>query len=148
MVARSNRSSNPVTSEINARSFDSPRERSAPNTLTGHWLNGAEATVALSEVTLVVAIKSHCDGCREFINADLSELRVPIVVISAAEDDSSEWSDAKHPVLVSPESFRVLEVRSAPFYVLIDPVARRVVSEGVLFGPSQVAAEIAPFLDL
>jgi len=148
MVARSNRSSNPVTSEFNARSFDSLRERSAPNTLSGHWSNGTATSVPLSEVTLVVAIKSHCDGCREFITADLSELHVPIVVISAAEDDSSEWSDAQHPVLVSPESFRVLEVRSAPFYVLIDPVARRVVSEGVLFGSSQVAAEIAPFLGL
>jgi hypothetical protein len=29
---------------------------------------------------------------------------------------------------------------------LVDPVAHRVVSEGVLFGPSQVAAEIAPYL--
>jgi hypothetical protein len=136
-----------VTSEFNARSFDSPRERSAPNALTGHWSNGAATTIPLSNVTLVVAIKSHCDGCREFINADLSELRVPIVVISATEDESSEWSDAKAPVFISPESFRALEVRSAPFYVLIDPVARRVVSEGVLFGPSQVAAEIAPYLD-
>ncbi len=147
MVARSNRSSNPVTSEINARSFDSPRERSAPDTLNGHWSNGAATTIALAQVTLVVAIKSHCDGCRDFINADLSELRVPILVISATEDASSEWNDAKLPVLISPESLQALDVRSAPFYVLIDPVARRVVSEGVLFGPSQVAAEIAPFLD-
>jgi hypothetical protein len=30
---------------------------------------------------------------------------------------------------------------------LVDPLARRVLSEGVLFGPAQVAAEIAPYLD-
>jgi hypothetical protein len=29
----------------------------------------------------------------------------------------------------------------------MDPVARRVLTEGVLFGPSQVAAEIATYLD-
>jgi hypothetical protein len=136
-----------VTSEFNARSFDSPRERSAPDTLSGHWSNGAATSITLTGVTLVVAIKSQCDGCREFINADLSELRVPIVIISAADDESSEWSDTQQPVLVSPESFRMLDLRSAPFYVLIDPVAHRVVSEGVLFGASQVAAEIAPYLD-
>jgi len=135
-----------VTSEFNARSFDSPRERSAPDTLHGHWSTGAAATIPLTEVTLVVAIKSHCDGCQDFINADLSELRVPVVVISADEDETSEWSDAKQPVLISPESFQLLDLRSAPFYVLVDPVAHRVVSEGVLFGPSQVAAEIAPYL--
>jgi len=135
-----------VTSEFNARSFDSPRERSAPDTLNGHWSKGPATTIPLSEVTLVVAIKSHCDGCRDFINADLSELRVPVVVISADEDESSEWSDAQQPVLISPESFQLLDLRSAPFYVLVDPVAHRVVSEGVLFGPSQVAAEIAPYL--
>jgi hypothetical protein len=137
-----------VTSEFNARSFDSPRERSAPDTLNGHWSHGDTASIALSEVTLVVAIKSHCDGCREFINADLDSLQVPVVVISADEDESSEWRDAQQPVFVSPESFQLLDLRSAPFYVLVDPVARRVVSEGVLFGPSQVAAEIAPYLNL
>ena len=135
-----------MTSEFNARSFDSPRERSAPDTLNGHWSKGSATTIPLSEVTLVVAIKSHCDGCRDFINGDLSELRVPVVVISADEDETSEWSDAQQPVLISPESFQLLDLRSAPFYVLVDPVAHRVVSEGVLFGPSQVAAEIAPYL--
>jgi hypothetical protein len=137
-----------VTSEINARSFDSPRERSAPDALSGHWSSGADATIPLTETTLVVAIKSHCDGCRDFITGDASAITVPLVVISADEEEDSEWRDARLPVLVSPEAFRLLDVRSAPFYVLVDPVARRVVSEGVLFGPTQVAAEIAPYLDV
>jgi hypothetical protein len=135
-----------VTSDFNPQSFDRPRERVAPDSLLGHWSDGEDAAVNLSELTLVVAIKSHCDGCREFINADLEELRVPVVVVSAEEDESFEWRDARHPVFVSPEAFRLLDVRWPPFYVLIDPLNHRVVTEGVLFGPGQVAAEIAPFL--
>jgi hypothetical protein len=146
--APSNPSSNPVTSEYNARSFDRPRERAAPEALSGHWSNGDEATVALTRITLIVAIKSNCDGCRAFINEDLSDLPVPVLVIGADEDESSEWLDATQPVLVSPDAFRLLDIRWPPFYVLIDPIARRVVSEGVLFGLAQVAAEIAPFLDV
>lgn len=104
--------------------------------------------MALSAVTLIVAIKSDCDGCKEFINADLSALRVPVLVISAADDVSSEWRDAPQPVFVSPEAFRLLDVRWPPFYVLIDPVQKRVVCEGVLFGVPQVAAEIGPYLEV
>jgi hypothetical protein len=100
------------------------------------------------ELTLVVAIKSHCDGCQEFINADLSDLRVPVLVISADDGISSEWRGAGQPVFVSSEAFRLLDVRWPPFYVLIDPMARRVLSEGVLFGVQQVAKEIGPYLDV
>ena len=135
-----------MTSEFNARSFDRPRERPAPSSLRGHWLEGDETVIELTDVTLVVAIKSHCDGCREFINADLDELRVPVLVISAEDDESSEWRDARQPVFVSPDAFELLDVRSPPFYVLVDPIAGHVVTEGVLFGPSQVAKELAPHL--
>jgi hypothetical protein len=136
-----------VTSEFNARSFDRPRERVAPGSLSGHWSDGVDVDVAFSEMTLIVAIKSDCDGCREFINSDLDQFRVPLLIISADDDGTSEWNDAVQPVFVSPEAFRLLDVRSPPFYVLMDPVARRVLTEGVLFGPSQVAAEIATYLD-
>jgi hypothetical protein len=39
-----------------------------------------------------------------------------------------------------------LGIRWPPFYVLIDPAVQRVITEGVVFAPSQVAAEIAPYL--
>ncbi|MGB8195631.1 MAG: hypothetical protein WCF25_01320 [Acidimicrobiales bacterium] len=135
-----------MTSEFNARSFDRPRERGAPSALRGHWSGGDETVLDLTDLTLVVAVKSNCDGCREFVNADLDGLHVPILVVSAADDEASEWRDARRPVFVSRDAFRLLDVRSAPFYVLVDPLNGRVVTEGVLFGPSQVAAEIAPFL--
>ena len=99
-------------------------------------------------MTLVVAIKSHCDGCQEFINADVSDLGVSVLVVSADDGISSEWQEARQPVFVSPEAFRLLDVRWPPFYVLIDPAARRVRSEGVLFGVQQVAKEIGPYLDV
>jgi hypothetical protein len=140
-------SSNPVTSEFNARSFDRPRERVAPSSLSGHWSDGVEASVPLNGITLVVAIKSDCDGCQSFINAPLDELRVPLLVISADDEKSSEWIDAVQPVLVSRDAFQQLDIRWPPFYVLIDPVAGRVLTEGVLFGPSQVIVEIEPYLD-
>jgi hypothetical protein len=76
----------------------------------------------------------------------VDQLHVPVLVVSAEDDESLEWRDARQRVFVSTDAFRLLDVRSAPFYVLVDPVARRVVTEGVLFGPAQVAAEIAPFL--
>jgi hypothetical protein len=116
--------------------------------LSGHWSNGDDVTIDLAEVTLVVAIKSNCDGCREFLHADLEEFSVPVLVVSAEEDPSSEWRGARRPVLVSPEAIRLLDVKWPPFYVLVDPVARRVLTEGVLFGAAQVAAEIEPFLSV
>lgn len=137
-----------MTSEFDARSFDRARERAAPDSLSGHWSNGAEETIELSEVTLVVAIKTNCEGCRAFLDADLKELLVPVLIISAEEDDIGEWRDAHRPVFISPDGLRLLDVRWPPLYVLIDPVARRVLTEGVLFGSAQVASEIAAYLNV
>jgi hypothetical protein len=38
-----------------------------------------------------------------------------------------------------------LDIRWPPFYVLIDPASRRVVTEGVVFDAAQVARETARF---
>ena len=76
----------------------------------------------------------------------LDELDVPVVVVSAEEDEATEWRDARHPVFVSPETLRLLDVRWPPFYVLIDPHAGRVLIEGMLFGAEQMASEIATYL--
>ena len=43
--APSNPLSNPVTSDFNARSFDRPRSRVAPDSLSGHWSNGDDVTI-------------------------------------------------------------------------------------------------------
>jgi hypothetical protein len=132
-------------SDFRAHSFDAPRERSAPRELLGRTLNGVGWRRVLEQMTLVVAVKPDCDGCREFIDGELTELDdVDVVIVSATADD--EWRNARQDVIVSPETLTELDIRSAPFYVLIDAACLRVATEGVVFAPAQVAAEIASFL--
>jgi len=147
MGAALNRSSNPVTSDLGPRSFDRPRERPAPSQLTGHWSHGGDAVVSPNRLTLLVVIKTNCDGCHDFLFSDLAAFAdIDVLFISATDDTDHEWIDAPRPVLVAPEVLLALDVRWPPFYVLVDPVAGLVRTEGVVFGPSQVATEIASFL--
>lgn len=132
-------------SDVHPHSFDASRERVAPRELSGSTLNGMKWRRVLEGLTLVVAVKPQCDGCRDFIDSDLDELDdVDVVIVSAAFDD--EWHGARQRVVISPETLRELDIRSAPFYVLIDATRERVVSEGIVFAPAQVADEISPFL--
>jgi hypothetical protein len=99
----------------------------------------------MEQMTLIVAVKPDCDGCRDFIDGELTELDdVDVVIVSATADD--EWRNAHQDVIVSPETLTQLDIRSTPFYVLIDASRQRVATEGVVFSPGQVAAEIASFL--
>jgi hypothetical protein len=117
-----------------------------PREFVGVTPSGEERRREIRQVTLVVAVKPDCDGCREFVHGDLGDLSdVDVVIVSATSSD--EWVDARHEVLISPTFIRELDIRSAPFYVLIDPSTWRVLTEGVVFGPSQVAAEIASALE-
>jgi hypothetical protein len=132
-------------SDFRPHSFDAPREREAPRELSGHTLDGKAWRRVLEGLTLVVAVKPQCDGCHDFLESDLEELDdVDVVIVSATGDD--EWRDSRQHVVVSPETMSELDIRSAPFYVLIDAARQRVVSEGIVFGPAQVADEISPFV--
>jgi hypothetical protein len=128
-------------------SFEPPRPRPAPDVLVGATLEGEQQVRKLQGLTLIVAIKQSCDGCRDFVFSDLRELAgTPVVIVSATTDLNAEWVDAVQPILVAPDVLMELEIRWPPFYVLIDPLHRRVVTEGVVFAPGQVASEIAPYL--
>ena len=128
-------------------SFDQPRERSAPSSFILRSLDGALVSRSFDQLTLVVAIKSTCDGCRDFVHSTLSELRnVTVIIISATGDGDGEWHDAVQPVFVAPALWTALDIRAAPFYVLVDPTGPRVIGEGFVFDPVQVAQEIAPLL--
>ena len=128
-------------------SFAAPRVRPAPDTVTGTSLDGAPISRPLVGLTLVVAIKQSCDGCRDFIFSELNELsNVPVLILSATGDNNGEWGDSLQQVIVAPQMLKELDVRWPPFYVLIDPEQRLVVTEGVVFGPAQVAREIGSFL--
>lgn len=103
--------------------------------------------VSLNKLTLLIVIKTNCDGCRDFLFSDLASFAdIDVLFISATDDTHDEWVDAPRPVLVAPDVLLALEVRWPPFYVLVDPIAGLVRTEGVLFGPSQVAMEIASFM--
>jgi hypothetical protein len=99
-------------------------------------------------MTLVVAIKPNCDGCKEFVQGSLRELEGVGVVLVSATSGEEEWATAPREILVSAELLSELGIRSAPFYVLIDPTTLKVVAEGTLFSPAQVASEIASFTSL
>jgi hypothetical protein len=136
-----------VTSDLGPRSFDQPRERRAPTALTGHWSNGTDAVISLTGPTLLVVIKANCDGCHDFLFADLNEFAgIDVFILSATDDTNGEWKEAPRPVFVAPEALLALDVKWPPIYLLVDPIAGVVRSEGVLFGPAQVAAEIASYL--
>jgi hypothetical protein len=128
-------------------SFETPRPRPAPDVLVGVTLEGEKQVRKLEGLTLIVAIKQSCDGCRDFVFSELRELSgTPVVVVSATADLNAEWVDAVQPIMVAPDVLNELDIRWPPFYVLLDPFRRRVVTEGVVFAPSQVASEIAPYL--
>jgi hypothetical protein len=128
------------------RSFDAARPRAVPARATGTRRDGTPWTVTLASPTLIVAVKAQCDGCRPFVLADLPELAgVELLVVSQSAGDP-DWDGAVRDVLVSPALLEDLDVRWPPFYLLVDPATGRVLVEGVVFAPAQVAAEIAPYL--
>lgn len=129
------------------RSFTPPRRRGTPLSFTGVTLEGKTLTHTFSGMTLVVAVKTMCDGCRDFVNAALDEFdAIEVVIVSATNDHDAEWAHARHQIIVAPEFMKQLDVRWPPFYVVIDAATSEVVTEGVVFGPSQVAQEIAPYV--
>jgi hypothetical protein len=113
--------------------------------LSGRSLTGVERTIEVTTATLVAAIKPNCDGCREFLFGDLKDLvRVAVVLVSATTGDH-EWEGARE-ILVAPDLMNELGIRSAPYYVLIEPSTSSVVTEGALMSPAQVAKEIQRYL--
>jgi hypothetical protein len=117
--------------------------------LAGITLEGQPFEHHLTRLTLLVAIKPNCDGCREFVESELKELSVlglDIVLVSATVGEQDEWMKSRHPIVVAPALLESLEISWPPFYVLIDAEKQLVVLEGVVFGPAQVADEVGSFL--
>jgi len=129
------------------RSFDAQRPRSAPTSFHGLTLTGEPIERTFRGLTLIVAIKPHCDGCREFAESTLNEFSALDVIFVTAEFDlDNEWRDVGHEIVVAPALLIQLDVRWPPFYILVDADSARVLVEGVIFAPGQVAEEISPYL--
>ncbi len=127
-------------------SFDQPRQRHVSLSISG-VVNGVPVTKSITEKTLVVAIKPNCDGCRDFVHSTLDDLgNVDVLVVSETSDPNGEWINGNQEVIISPEILDILGIKWPPFFVLIDPSTSMIITEGVVFGPSQIAKEIAPFL--
>ena len=136
-----------MTPDLDLRSFDHSRPRPAPTSLDGHWLGGGPTTIRLDGLTVVVAIKTECNGCREVVNAHVDEVAgLAMVVVSASDAVDEAWVADRASILVAPRLLEQLEVRWPPFYVVIDPTSSTVVTEGVVFGLEQVAREVASYL--
>jgi hypothetical protein len=98
-------------------------------------------------VTLVVALKPECDGCRLFAESNLEEFSgLNVVLVSAEGERNNEWCDVDHEIIVAPELLDQLDVRWPPYYALIDSRTSSVLVEGVVFGPRQVADEIRSYV--
>ena len=130
-----------------ARSIDPPRERAAPRRYRGVDLAGQPVEGEFNDLTLVVAIKEDCVGCRSVLESPADAFGdVATLLVAARRSSESWWSPTNHRVIVSQELLADLDVRFPPFYVLIDPQRQRVISEGVVFGPEQVREELAGYL--
>lgn len=127
--------------------------RSVRTTLSGMDLSGRPVLVALEGPTLVVALSTTCDGCRDLAElvragsasvAVLGVLRAPLAGLPDAEvaafcETSGRW-------VLGDDPFDALEVRAAPYFCLIDAQGT-VVIEGVAFGRSHVEAHVERALE-
>ena len=115
------------------RSIDRPRRRPAP---TSVLLDSGEV-LHLTPGTVVVAVKSQCDGCRHFLDGPVvAGWRVLPVAVDAE-------SGAHDHVVTSAALVAALDIRSAPFFVAVDGSPLEVVSEGVPFDLAHLA-EVLP----
>ncbi len=128
---------------MTARSFDRASPRPAPAAIDGTDPDGRAARVEFSRRTLVVAVKEECDGCRGVVERGVQLDGVDVVLIAATP---GALAGAAGLALVAPSAMDALGLRWPPAYALVDPDGPRVVAEGTVFSPEQVAAEVAAAL--
>jgi hypothetical protein len=129
------------------RSIDAPRDRPAPRRFHATSLSGDAIESEFDRLSLVLAVKEDCMGCRSVIESSIDAFGdVAVVIVARTMPQEPWWSTSAHRVVVSESLLEQLDIRWPPFYVLIDPVAGRVVTEGVVFAPEQVREDIEPFL--
>jgi hypothetical protein len=124
--------------------------------LEGVTPGGAPIRVALDEASgslLLAFLATRCDGCETFWNGlggsgPLEEFRsVDVVVVTksgpsvdAAEVERLAAGLGSVPVVMSDTAWAHYRVGGYPFFVLVDPAARKVVGETVAFGMDDVLA--------
>ncbi|HEV2427081.1 MAG TPA: hypothetical protein VGS61_02540 [Acidimicrobiales bacterium] len=128
---------------MSVRSFDRPSPRPAPASIEGTDLDGRAVSLPVTGPTLVVAVKEDCDGCRAVVEQGVAVPGVSVVVVA---ERAGALAGARGVALVAPAAMAELGLRWPPTYVLIHPEGPRVVGEGSVFSPDQVAAEVVAAL--
>ena len=124
--------------------------------LEGVTPGGAPIRVALDEASgsvLLAFLATRCDGCETFWNAlgasgALGESRSIEVVVLTKEPPGVDAAEVVRlaaglgtvPVVMSDSAWTEYRVSGYPFFVLVDPGARKVVGETVAFGMDDVLA--------
>jgi len=120
------------------------RPRPVPSPWSLRDRDGVAHSFAVRAPTLLVAVKTDCDGCRPFYGATSAALEgLDVVVVTRDDPAHRDFAGSARPVYGAPGLLDELEVRWPPFFVLVAPDPPRVVVEGVAFAPEQVVAEMA-----
>jgi hypothetical protein len=123
--------------------------RRVRTTLEGAGLDGRPTQVSLDVLTLVVVLSTTCDGCRDLAElvrcespavAVLGVLRAPPGGLPDAEVEAFTGTAGRW--VLGDDPFDALDVRSAPYFCLVDKDGD-VVVEGVAFGRSHLEAHVA-----
>jgi hypothetical protein len=121
--------------------------------------HGGPIRVSLDEAgerLLLAFLATHCDGCETFWRglgpegpvAALGSVRVAVVTKAPPNVDPAEVRELAAalgpvPVVMGDAPWDDYRVTGYPFFVLVDPAARRVVGESVAFGVEDVVALLA-----
>ncbi len=119
---------------------DAPRRRPAPEHFTLVDETGVVQEHHYAGPTLVVAVKDDCMGCANFYRERHPGF-APYEVIVVATNDAP-ISGSAYPIFRSPELLAALDIRSAPFFVLITGEPPEVTREGLVYDVSQVLEEL------
>jgi hypothetical protein len=128
--------------------------------LDGVTPDGAPVRVALEGLDgslLLAFLATRCDGCETFWNGlgaggPLGGLRSVRVVVVTKGPSGADPAEVRRlaaelgpvAVVMSDTAWAEYRVSGYPFFVLVDPVAKRVVGETVAFGMEDVLALLAP----
>lgn len=120
---------------------------------------GAPIRVALDQLggsVLLAFLATRCDGCETFWNGlgasspreAFRSIEVVVVTkaspsVDAAEVERLAGGLGSVPVVMSDTAWAEYRVSGYPFFVLVDPIARKVVGETVAFGMDDVLALLA-----
>ena len=107
---------------------------------------GETVTLTFDRPTLLIAVKSNCDGCQLFYSSELAEFEdVRVVLVVRDSQSIIEIGETRQEIFIGTELLSDLKITWPPFYALVELGPTRVVTEGVAFDPVQVAREIAKF---